>query len=394
MPFMCYAQQYQQITGKIINELTNEPLAFTNIYLKNNSIGTISNSNGEFIIKIPKQFLNDTLIFSFIGFYNKSVPLNFEETSLDIVLESVEFHISEIMVHYRDPKKILLKALEKIPENSLSIPSNLTGFYRESVEENSDYIHFSEALLKIYKGTAGKSFDIDRVELLKGYIKPELKKSILWEYLRFINGPFDLLKADVTRYPNNFFTVSQNRHNFLKPAHFKYYEYTLMETYSADNQELYALHFKPRSKKKWVIYEGIIFIYKKNYAFAGVEYKFNSDRINISQIIDIQTRSELEEAGAILKAVDFYCYINFKPYKDKMIINQANMKFGFVFNEKVTQNILFIKSSSHLVITDITTENVEKIRWRDQFRYNTTLNENIKNVDESFWEDYNYIKSQ
>jgi outer membrane cobalamin receptor len=66
----------QQITleGKVIGE--NEPLSGANFYLLQSKIGTTSNAYGEFYLSDEIIKLSDTLVVSFIGFKNDTIPLN------------------------------------------------------------------------------------------------------------------------------------------------------------------------------------------------------------------------------------------------------------------------------------------------------------------------------
>lgn len=53
----------------------NSILPYVNIGIKQRNIGTISNQNGTFSLQIPKQFLNDTLSFSYVGCEELNVPI-------------------------------------------------------------------------------------------------------------------------------------------------------------------------------------------------------------------------------------------------------------------------------------------------------------------------------
>ena len=44
---------YYPVQGKIVDIRTGNPIIFANVYLNGTNIGTVSNSDGEFIIKIP-----------------------------------------------------------------------------------------------------------------------------------------------------------------------------------------------------------------------------------------------------------------------------------------------------------------------------------------------------
>jgi len=59
-----YAQT--ELKSKIIDFLTYEPLENASIYVANSTIGSVSNSDGRFVLSVPKELENDTLVISSI----------------------------------------------------------------------------------------------------------------------------------------------------------------------------------------------------------------------------------------------------------------------------------------------------------------------------------------
>src|SRR5699024_2156825 len=62
------------VTGTVFNQETNEPLPGVNIIVKGTTTGTSSDADGAFELAVPS--LSDTLVFSFIGFQSRSIPIN------------------------------------------------------------------------------------------------------------------------------------------------------------------------------------------------------------------------------------------------------------------------------------------------------------------------------
>ena len=46
-------QNYKEIEGKIIDEDTKSPLIFADLTVSNSNISTVTNGDGEFLLKIP-----------------------------------------------------------------------------------------------------------------------------------------------------------------------------------------------------------------------------------------------------------------------------------------------------------------------------------------------------
>src|SRR5690554_3515977 len=67
-----YAQQ--TITGTVTEDSTGEPLPGATVILKGTTTGSVTNVDGTYSLTVPN--LQDTLIFSFVGYNNQEVPIS------------------------------------------------------------------------------------------------------------------------------------------------------------------------------------------------------------------------------------------------------------------------------------------------------------------------------
>ncbi len=84
------------IKGQIIDGKNNQPLSFVNIGIKNSSAGTVSNSDGEFELQVKS--MQDTLVFSYIGYQSKKIAVSSISAIAFIRLEPKSYVIDEIEV--------------------------------------------------------------------------------------------------------------------------------------------------------------------------------------------------------------------------------------------------------------------------------------------------------
>jgi hypothetical protein len=56
------------VTALVVNAQTHEPLAYVNVGVVGRDIGTVTDESGRFTLDLNKEFDNDTLRFSMIGF--------------------------------------------------------------------------------------------------------------------------------------------------------------------------------------------------------------------------------------------------------------------------------------------------------------------------------------
>ena len=89
-----FAQEIN-VTGKIIDENTGEPLPGVNVLIKGTATGTISNYDGDYSINVPDQ--NSILVFSFIGYQSKEINVA-GKTIIDVSLTVSAKELEEVVV--------------------------------------------------------------------------------------------------------------------------------------------------------------------------------------------------------------------------------------------------------------------------------------------------------
>src|SRR5258706_11982125 len=92
-----YGQQYQEISGIVLDQETNSPLPGANIMLKGTITGTSSNQDGRFAIKTKLEF-PVTIEISFLGYQTQTLTLTEPVPQLNIRLLSGIITIEEMVV--------------------------------------------------------------------------------------------------------------------------------------------------------------------------------------------------------------------------------------------------------------------------------------------------------
>jgi hypothetical protein len=67
-----YSQEL--INGQLLNA-DSKPIPYANIGIVKSSVGTLSNGDGTFSVSIPLRHLDDTLVFSSLGYQRLSIPI-------------------------------------------------------------------------------------------------------------------------------------------------------------------------------------------------------------------------------------------------------------------------------------------------------------------------------
>ena len=97
-----------KISGQVIDSKTREPLSYVNIGILNGETGTVTDKEGNFVLEIKDQFINDTLRISMIGYrpVEKLIKnLNLKEKLLSIELAEQIDELNEVIVTAKAFKK-------------------------------------------------------------------------------------------------------------------------------------------------------------------------------------------------------------------------------------------------------------------------------------------------
>ena len=171
------------------------------MYVKNTTIGTITNTDGRFLLSIPKRYANDTLVISSIGYKSfKSLVSEFDNT-MDIFLEEDIASLDEILLIAETRPKtgndIVLRAIEELPQTLPDSAYIQKGFLRHKERNSSEYKWLVESAITLYDSSydAGsknalrlnvdqtrKSYDLRDVDSLfayTSYLKKRTKNKTL-----------------------------------------------------------------------------------------------------------------------------------------------------------------------------------------------------------------------
>jgi hypothetical protein len=363
---LLFAQQIS-ITGKVIDAATKKVLPYVNIQLKNTGIGTISNKNGRFYLKIPQKYSKQFINFSYIGYKTKKLKANEIKQNTIVYLQTEDLRIGEIIVMPDSTLLTLLKkAYEKIPENYPVTPTKLKGFYREviTIPLKKKYLYFTEAVIETYKTDYKNSSDEGQVKIIKSLVNefPELDSL----HSRFYGGVFDANNGDIVKL----------RYRFINPKFFKNYRYSLYQITKYQGRDVYVIYFDTQNDSLKGTRKGKFYIDKATLAYLSFEYestprglkKYNKKNIGINS-----TRYTNKAAYVFFKGKWHYKYSVAERYF------YENKRYYLITSEYLT--------------TGIYTDTVMPIPYTERINYLDLFLEKAKNYhSDEYWKEYNILK--
>lgn len=125
--------QEKLLAGAVMNAKSLAPLPYVNIGINKKSIGTVSDAQGNFTLKVDaSEHLNDTLVFSHIGYESQKVPLKNIDANMQIGMKSSINDLEEVVIMGKAPKE------KKIGRNSKGLGLTHANFYTYYEKEVDD----------------------------------------------------------------------------------------------------------------------------------------------------------------------------------------------------------------------------------------------------------------
>src|ERR1035437_2134127 len=258
------SEDFIEYKGKIVDKKTGNALAYASLMVDGLNISTISNSEGEFSLKISKEIADPKVTVSFIGFKNKSVLLaDLKSNKFRIEMEPSSVQLPELNVISKDAELLTRSVLEKKGANYFNNPTLMTAFYRETIKKSRTYVSLSEAVIEVNKQayTSNKS---DGVKLYKARKKADYARLDTLTF-KLQGGPFNSLYLDIMKNPDYLFTEDM----------FTNYEFTFDHSTHEDNRLIYVLDFKQRINKTEPLYYGKLYIDAQSLALKSAVFSLN-----------------------------------------------------------------------------------------------------------------------
>lgn len=367
-----------EFKGLIKDIKTKEAVVFANIFIVGSNIGTISNLQGEFILKIPGIYHDGEIGISSLGYKVKLIPVKSignERISIDLI--PTPFSIQEVVIRNKSAIELLREAKQNIYKNYGESPVMMTAFYRETIKQNRSYLSVSEAVLDVYKSSYRKLLDSDRIKIYKGRKSedPEKMDTLIF---KLQGGPYNSFLLDLIKHPGE----------ILLDDYIRLYDYELKGVISIEDRDTYLINFKPKPGEAIPIYEGKIYIDVKNLAIAGVDISISQKKLEeVAKILVVKKPSsmkvEIPGASYMVK----YRMINNRWYISYI---RSEAQFKVRWKKKLFNSNYFIMSE--LAITDTDHEKIIKHPFRESTKSQHILTEKISNFeDPDFWGDYNII---
>ncbi|HRN15764.1 MAG TPA: carboxypeptidase-like regulatory domain-containing protein [Xylanibacter oryzae] len=370
---------YFTVSGIVKSQSNKKAVEFANVSVNGTNIGTVTNEDGEFTLKIKKSTKANAIVVSLIGYSNSW--MNIGEENIDnavIWLKPKQNLLDEVVVEASVSRNIVAQAIRNIDKNYGTTPTLLTGFYRETARKGNHYINISEAVVHMFKtGYNVRNANSDRVQVIKGR-KLLSEKASDTLAVRLIGGPNMSAYMDVVKNPDG----------FLDESTLNYYSFMMEKPVYIDHRIQYVISFKPMVNLEYALFEGKLYIDKESLAVTRAELSLDmSDKNKVTQTI-----LKKKPFGLVFKPQELTFLINYEERNGKMCLSYMRNEVKFKCNWKKRLFHTSYGVVSEMVVTDKDDNNVEKIPYRESFKEDDSFTDKVKAFyDEDFWGNYNIL---
>ncbi len=369
--------KYFFLSGKVVDDKKGDPLKYVSVSLLNKPIGTISNADGNFILKIHPDFIRDSVVISCMGYAQILMPAYKILDEDDIVMYPFSIRIKEVKVVATTPEKLLENIRENLAVNYSDDSKLMTAFYRETIKQDDEYINVSEAVIEILKAPYNNSNRSDLVRIIKGRRSSEVKQ-FQWLNFKLQGGPFTITRLDVVK----------TEETFLDEKFQNLYDYAINKTIWYNGSPVYVLEFKPIGDFNENGFIGEMYVHRETFAIVHVGFRYTKTGLKNAENEMIKKKPKGVKAKPTLTNYE----ANYQQYNGKWHL--ANVKASVKFkvrsrNDRINSEYY---SVSDLLITDIQDTELKKFDRDESFTQRDIFVEMINNYDPGFWENFNIIK--
>jgi len=373
---------FVEYTGEVLDSNSKKPLIFATLSIANTNVTTITNSEGQFSLKVPNEYKSGNLTIGFLGYKTKQIAISqLDEKDNKIFMEEFAMALSEARIDApNNARALVIETLNKKGDNYLNENTVMTAFYRETIKKRRTNVSLSEAVINIYKAPYSSNKN-DALELYKARKSTNYTK-LDTVALKLQGGPFNTLFVDMVKYPNYIFT----------PESLSYYDFSFDTSTRVNDQLIYVIDFKQKPEIIDPLYTGKLYIDAKNKILTRAIYSLNITNRKLASQMFVRKKPRNAEVWP----TEVSYRVDYREKDGKWYYGYSNVLLEFKINwDKRLFNSVY-SMSCEMAITDWEKNNDNLIpRSKDRMKSSIILSdEAIGFSDPNFWGEYNIIEPE
>lgn len=365
-----------ELMGVVVDAETRQPLPSVHVGVVGSMLGTVTNNQGEYLLRLVGNQPAYELRFSTIGYEPKFFQLASVDTILDVALLAANVRLPEVKVMYAQADDVIRKFFTSFSNNYMQNAVVLSGFFRESIFQDQNLIQISEATIDLFKGGYDERESYERVRFVKGRKSrpPQVMSDMVF---KLEGGPYHFSRIDVAKYWD--FLPHEGQ---VTPFSYVFngvdYEYGKM---------LFRIGFKPLGDDGDLKYEGELFFDSESYALVRIHFELTRKSLVKSRRLLIRKESR----GIDARLLGARYVVSYRPLDGKWVLGSVTGLLQVKVKSRSNKVDALFTASSELVVNGIAPADRSRIRFNEGFKPNYQMYERIEAFDPDFWESSNIV---
>lgn len=374
-------QDFHSINGIVRDSRTRRPIPFASVFVPGTTIGTVTNLNGIFTLKVQKELEVSEFSISHLGYHRSLFNIQ-ENTGVGKVffLDPHTVSLPEVVVRPENPENLVRMAIRNIPNNFPNEPQRLIGFYREAIKERRDYVTIAEAVVEIDQTAYGPQAGRDRTRILQARKSGDVKEMDTL-IVKLQGGPHVAMLLDLVKNPNV----------ILEYEMLENYRFELVDHVNIEGNPNYVIEFSPNAILPFALYYGRIYIDMNNLGITMVEFRLDlSDREKAADNFVVRRPPRLRFTPTRTNYL-----VTYKMIDGRFNLNYVRVEVEFFADWRRRLFRTGYTLMSEMAITERLPAGDARMAIRDTFRPTNILADLVPvYFDEAFWGAYNVIEPE
>jgi CarboxypepD_reg-like domain len=375
-------KSYTEYKGKVMNIDTREPLVFVSLMVKRTNVSTISNTEGEFTLKVTNSTIDEIVVVSLLGYQQLELKLStLASSNGDIFLLPRITQLSEVnLTAFKSAEALVRKVFADKFNNTLDLSVLMTAFYRETIKKRNRNVSLTEAVVNLYKQPYSSARK-DLITLHKARKNTDYKR-LDTVTLKLQGGPFSAVYVDIMKYPEYIFTDTT----------LGLYNFTFDMPSTVNDRPVYVVKFKQKKTVFGPGYQGKLYIEAKTLALVSATYAL--------KFVDSKMASELfvrkKPRDVNVTVIQAAYRVDYREKDGKWYYGYGSVQLAFKVNKKRKLFNSVYTLSSEMAVTDwyINTAGF-KPKPKDRLRPTVIIADAISGFsDPDFWGPFNVIEPE
>lgn len=372
---------YVEYRGVVVDRKSDDPLPFASLLVIGTNNTTVSNAEGQFLLKLKRNSDIVKIHISYLGYKTKEISLDvLQQQKVKIELDPTSVQLPEVNVVSKDAEELVRAMLARKAENYPSKQELLTAFYRETIKKGHSYVSLSEAVIEVYKQPC-TSTKFDMVRLYKSRKSTDYTKLDTLTF-KLMGGPFNTLYMDLLKNPELLFTDDMS----------SIYSFSFDRSVYMNNKLLFIIDFKQKPSTTESLYFGKLYIDAQTLALKSAVFNLNVENSLQAAALFIKKKP----IGASVYPTKATYRIDYFEKDGKWYYGYGRIELGMKINWKKKLFNTHYYSVIEMAVTDRTTlpENAS-ISVKERLAPSIVIsNEATGFSDPKFWGAYNVIEPE